>query len=83
MTTQAPRFASFAEFLAALNAGDIPRERVALCEYTSSGSVQATLRAPFDPGDDDPPDVLLYRSDALETFLLDVAKALGVEGNVW
>ena len=82
MTTQ-PRFLTFAAFLAALNAGDIPRARIELAEYTSSGAVVATLRPQHERGEDDPPDVLLYRSDSLETFLIDVAKAIGVEGAIW
>lgn len=78
-----PRYPTFATFLAALNAGEIPRARVELAEYTSSGCVVANLRAEHERGEDDPSDVLLYRSDSLETFLIDVAKAIGVEGAIW
>jgi len=83
MSKPQPKHKTFAAFLAALNAGEIPRARVELAEYTSSGAVTATLRAQHERGEDDADDVLLYRSDSLETFLIDVAKAIGVEGHVW
>lgn len=78
-----PRFNKFAGFLAALNSGEIPRARVELAEYTSSGTVQVTLRAKSKRGENDAEDELLYKSDSLETFLLDVAKAIGVDGHIW
>ena len=83
MASPQPRYLTFADLLAALNAGDIPRACVELAEYTSSGAVVANLRPQHERGEDGPPDVLLYRSDSLETFLIDVAKAIGVEGAIW
>lgn len=76
------RFRTLAEFIAALLNEEIDRSRVQIVEYTSSGSVVATLRPAEVDGDEVGDGEELYRSDSLETFLLDVGKALGVEAYI-
>ncbi len=78
-----PRFATFAQFLAAIQQGDLDRSRVRIAEFTSSGSVEACYLSLPTAEDDSYREEVLYRSDSLETFLKDVGAALGIEANIW
>ena len=71
-----PRYPTFARFLEALQRGDIDRSNVHLVAFTGSCHVKALQRVT--PDDDE----VLYEGETLETFLIDVGAALGIEAYI-
>ena len=80
MAKKSLRFRTFADVMRAKRAKSLPSE-LRLVERTMDGSV--SLRAvKRGPGEDDYEEETLYETDTPETFLIEVAEAMGWRGEI-
>jgi hypothetical protein len=73
------KFKTFADVMKAHDAGELTGE-YRLVEWTSTGSV--TFEKVLQHDEEDYRTEKLYESESLETFLVEVAEAIGWEGQI-